>query len=87
MAPVDPLTLIRDFGLPLGILITAIYGLLRVIRDILKGELMVPRYVYDAVVAENAELKAELRRAVRAAERAADVAEPAVDLAKRAVPR
>lgn len=84
----DLLALIKDFGLPIGLLLAIVLGLVRTIRDIVTGELVVPRYVYDDKCRELEEVKIQLRRAVTASEKATfDVAEPAVQLAKRAVQR
>lgn len=79
----DPLSFIREFGLPIGLMMIAVVFLLREIRDILKGDLIVPRYVYDDKVADLADTKAELKRAMRLAERGTDVAETAVKKAAR----
>jgi hypothetical protein len=88
---VEILDLVKEFGLPLGLMMIAVVWLVRLLRDILKGELITPRYVYDKALEANAELKAEnrelrrdLQRATRLAEQATyDIAAPAVQKVMR----
>jgi hypothetical protein len=73
------LDLVKEIGLPLALMVVAIVWLVRLLRDILKGELIVPRYVYDEEVERRKQVERRLERATALAERATyDVAKPAV---------
>jgi hypothetical protein len=80
----DLLELVKSFGLPLSLLILAVVWLVRLLRDILKGELIVPRWVFDEEVERRKAAERRLDRATALAERATyDVAQPAIKQAAR----
>jgi hypothetical protein len=56
---------VQRFGLPIAILLACVYYLAKTIQIILKGDLAVPRWLYDEERADHAETKAALREATR----------------------
>ena len=77
------LDLVRNFGLPLGLCLAAIGYLVKQMREILTGELMVPRWAYDELLRRLEATEKRLDRATDLAERITDdVARPAVHRAR-----
>lgn len=82
------LTLIKEFGLQVGLLLAVILALVHTIRTILSGDLVVPRYVADDKDAQIKELKTENRDLQRKLDRATHLLEEATyEVAKPALRR
>lgn len=73
--------LAERFGLTFALMAIAVFALAKTIEIILKGTLVVPRWVYDQEREAHRETKALLRRAVPGLEQAAATTAKAVEKA------
>ena len=68
----DFLAFAREFGLPLALMGAGVLSLVKTLAIVVKGDLVVPRWVFDREVKIGEEWKQEAKRGARIAERALD---------------